>query len=114
MEARSVSRYIRQSPRKMRIVLDEVRGKKVGYALNYLHFSPHKASYFIEKTLRSAVANLLQKSESTNVDPDTFIISRAYVDEGPYTKRFRAASMGRISRINRPSSHLTIYVSDET
>ena len=67
MEARSISRYIKQSPKKVRIVLDEIRGKKVGAALDYLHFSPLKASYVTEKTVRSAVANLMQSNESTNL-----------------------------------------------
>ncbi len=113
MEAQASSRYIRQSPRKIRIVMDEVRGKKVGDALNYLHFSPKKASEVIEKTLRSAVSNLMQKAEDGNVDPDGLIVSKAFVDGGPHMKRFRAASMGRISRLNKPTSHLTVVVSDE-
>ena len=114
MEARSISRYIRQSPKKVRIVLDKVRGKRVGYALDYLHFSPLKASYVAEKTIRSAVANLMQLKESANLDPDTFIIKEAFANGGPHLKRFRAASMGRISRLNKPTSHLTIVISDDS
>jgi|TARA_B110000438_G_C15391117_1_gene469112 large subunit ribosomal protein L22 len=114
MEARSISRYIRQSPKKVRIVLDKIRGKRVGYALDYLHFSPLKASSIAEKTIRSAVANLMQLDESSNLDPDSFIIKEAYSDGGPHLKRFRAASMGRISKLNKPSSHLTIIISDDS
>lgn len=114
MEARSISRYIRQSPKKVRIVLDKIRGKTVGYALDYLHFSPLKASSIAEKTIRSAVANLMQLDESSNLDPDSFIIKEAYSDGGPHLKRFRAASMGRISKLNKPSSHLTIIISDDS
>lgn len=113
MEAQASSRYVRQSPRKIRIVMDEVRGKKVGDALNYLHFSPKKASEVIEKTLRSAVSNLLQKVEDANIDPDGLMISEAFVNGGPHVKRFRAASMGRISRLNKPTCHVTVVVSEE-
>ncbi len=113
MEARAISRYIRQSPRKIRKTLDSVRGMKVGVALNKLHFSPEKAAYVIEKTLRSAVANLMAGEVESHVDPESFVIKEAYVDGGPALKRFRAASMGRVSRIRRPTSHLTIVVTDE-
>ncbi|MFQ6615090.1 MAG: 50S ribosomal protein L22 [Fidelibacterota bacterium] len=113
MEAKAVSMHVRQSPRKMRKTLDEVRGKKVGFALNYLHFSPEKAAQVIEKTVRSAVSNFMNSSDDSNLDPELLKIRTAYVDSGPALKRFRAASMGRVSRIRRPTSHLTIVVSDE-
>lgn len=113
MEARAISRYIHQSPRKIRIVLNEVRGQRVGDALNYLHFSPVKAAQIIEKTLRSAAANLIQIADEANVDPDELKVKEAFVDGGSYMKRFRPASRGRAMRITRPTSHLTIVVSDE-
>jgi len=113
MEAQACSRYVRQSPRKIRIVMNEVRGKKVGDALNYLHFSPKKGSDVIEKTLRSAVSNLLQKADDANIDPDSLIVSEAFVNGGPHMKRFRPASMGRISRLNKPTSHVTVVVCEE-
>ncbi|HIC37998.1 MAG TPA: 50S ribosomal protein L22 [Candidatus Marinimicrobia bacterium] len=113
MEAQACSRYVRQSPRKIRIVINEVRGKKVSDALNYLHFSPKKGSDVIEKTLRSAVSNLLQKADDANIDPDSLIVSKAFVNGGPHMKRFRPASMGRISRLNKPTSHVTVVVCDE-
>ncbi len=113
MEAQACSRYVRQSPRKIRIVMNEVRGKKVGDALNYLHFSPKKGSDVIEKTLRSAVSNLLQKADDANIDPDSLIVSEAFVNGGPHMKRFRPASMGRISRLNKPTSHVTVVVCDK-
>lgn len=113
MEARAVSKHIHQSPRKLRMVLDAVRGKNVEFALNQLHFSPQKASQLIEKTIRSAVSNLIQKAEETTVDPDGLTIKEAFVDGASYLKRFRPASRGRSMRITRPTSHLTIVVSDE-
>jgi large subunit ribosomal protein L22 len=113
MEAYAVSRYVRQSPYKIRIVMDEVRGKKVGDALNYLHLSTKKAASVLEKTIRSAVSNLLQKAEDPNIDPDGLIVSKAFVNGGPHMKRIRAASMGRVSKLNKPTSHVTVVVSDK-
>ena len=113
MEARATSRYNRQSARKIRKVLDNVRQYRVGDAINYLHFSPEKASVVIEKTIRSAVANLMQIEGNNEFDPDTFGIKEAFVNQGPVMKRFRAASKGRAARLRRPSSHLTIVVTTE-
>lgn len=113
MESVARSNYVKQSPRKMRVVVDVVRGQKVGIALNYLHFSPQKASYVIEKTLRSAVANFMQKSDDSKVDPESLKIKEISVNGGPVMKRFRAASMGRASRLRKPTCHLNIVVTDE-
>ena len=113
MEARATSRYNRQSARKIRKVLDRVRGSKVNSAIDYLHFSPEKASVVIEKTIRSAIANLMQIEGNNDLDPDTFKIKEAYANQGPVMKRFRAASMGRASRLRRPSSHLTIVLTTD-
>ena len=113
MESRAITRYIRQSPYKVRKTLDTVRGLNVGEALNHLHFSPEKAAKVIEKTLRSAVSNLMNQNEDLNIDPNVLGIKEAYVNGGPVMKRFRAASMGRASRLRRPTSHLTIIITDE-
>jgi len=113
MEAKAITRHIRQSPRKIRILLDDLRGVKVDKAMNYLHFSKAKAAYQIEKTLSSAVANLMNKSESENLSVDDIYVKECYADGAPHLKRFRAASMGRISKINKKSSHLTIIVSSD-
>ena len=113
MEAKAIARHIHQSPRKIRKTLDNVRGLKVGDALNQLHFSPEKAASVIEKTLLAAVSNFLSKNEELNIDPVGLGIKEAFVDGGPVMKRFRAASMGRASRLRRPTSHVTIVVTDE-
>ena len=113
MEAKAITRHIRQSPRKIRILLDDLRGSNVENALNYLHFSKEKADNQIEKTLSSAVANLLNKSENEDVSVSSVYVKECYADGAPHLKRFRAASMGRISRINKKSSHLTIVVSTD-
>ena len=112
MEAKAVARYIHQSPRKIRKTLDSMRGLKVGDALNQLHFSPEKAASVIEKTLRSAVANLMSQNEESNFNPEDLDVKEAFVDGGPVMKQFRAASMGRASRLRRPTSHVTIVVTD--
>lgn len=112
MEAKSISKHIKQSPYKVRKTLDSVRGKKVSVALDMLHFSPEKASVFIEKTIKSAVANFTQISDGNDTDVDSLKIKEAFVNGGPVMKRFRAASMGRASKLRRPTSHLTIVVSN--
>jgi large subunit ribosomal protein L22 len=97
----------------MRKTLNAVRGLNVGDALNHLHFSPEKAAGIIEKTLRSAVANLVSQNKESAIDPELLNLKEAYVDGGPVMKRFRAASMGRASRLRRPTSHITIVVTDK-
>ena len=107
MKAKSISKYIRQSPKKIRIVLDEIRGKRVGNALDYLHFSPLKASYVIEKTVRSAVANLMQSIEDSKMDPDSLIIEEAFADlreECKIASRIKTALDKEIGKLS-----LTIY-----
>ena len=113
MESKAILRYNRQSAFKVRKVLNVVRGADVGTAISYLHFSPEKASVAIEKTIRSAVANLMQNDDASSVDTDRIKIKEAYVNQGPVMKRFRAASMGRASKLRRPTSHLTIVLTTE-
>ena len=113
MESKAIARYIHQSPYKVRKTLDSVRGMSVEDALNYLHFSTEKASNVIEKTIRSAVSNLLNKNENTDINQGSLKLKEAYVDGGPVMKRFRAASMGRASRLRRPTSHLTVVIKRE-
>ena len=104
-------KYIRQSPYKVRFVLDSIRGKKVDYALDFLQFSNKKAARFISKALRSAISNHSQKDE--NFYPSSIYVKEAYVDEGPKIKRFRPSAMGRASRILKRTSHLTVVVGDK-
>lgn len=110
MEARAVAKYVRMSPRKARRVIDLIRGVGVDKALNVLHYTHKAAAQPIEKTLRSAVANMLTREEASNIDPESLMVKEAYVDQGFSLKRFRAASMGRAMRIKRPSCHITIVV----
>ena len=110
MESKAVARYIHQSPHKIRKTLNVIKHMSLDDALNYLHFSSEKASTVIEKTIRSAVSNILNQNEENNIDQKSLKLKEIYVDGGPVMKRFRAASMGRASRLRRPTSHLTVVV----
>lgn len=112
MEARAVARYVRMSPRKVRRVIDLIRGQGVDRALNILHFSQKAAAQPIEKTLRSAVANMLNNEKTSKVDPESLVVREVFVDQGFSFRRFRAASMGRAMRMKRPTCHITIVVSN--
>ena len=113
MEARAVAKYIRMSPRKVRRVVDLIRGRNVGEAINILHFTQKAASIPIEKVLRSAVSNMLNLEGSSKVDPDELFIKEIRVDAGVTLKRFRAASMGRAVRIRKRTSHIIVTVAEE-
>ncbi|MDD3715993.1 MAG: 50S ribosomal protein L22 [Candidatus Marinimicrobia bacterium] len=110
MKARAVNKYIRQSAKKMKPVLDMVRGKQVNSALNMLSFMPKKSAKLIELTTRSAVSNLLNSEEGAKLNPDELIIREAYVNQGPVMKRIRPRSMGRAFMIRKRSCHLTVVV----
>ena len=112
MQARAESRYNRHSPRKMRMVIDLVRGKPVNEAFAILQFSKKKGAEVIDKTLRSAVANARHKAENEGevVDVDDLYVKEAYVNEGSKLKRFRAAAQGRAAPIEHPTSHVIIVV----
>src|SRR5437016_1414352 len=110
LEARAINRYINSSPRKMRLVIDLIRGKSIPEALGILHFSPKHSSKVAEKVLRSAVSNLQNKDEAAHVDSDSLYIKEAFVDGGPGMKRMLPAPMGRAYRIVKRSNHLTIVV----
>ena len=112
MEARAESKFIRQSPRKMRLVIDLIRGRSVGEAYGILQFSKKRAAEAIDKTLRSAVANAGVKAEDAGefVDVDELYVKESYVNEGPSLKRWRAAAMGRAAPIRRPTEHDVVVV----
>jgi large subunit ribosomal protein L22 len=112
MEARAISRFVRQSPRKMRLVVDLIRGKSVGEAYALLQYSKKRAAEQIDKTLRSAVANARNRADEAGdlVDVDDLYVKEAYINEGPRLKRWRAAAMGRAAPIEHPTSHIVIVV----
>jgi len=110
MEARAKNRFIGSSPRKMRLVIDLIRGESVDKALEILHFSPKHSSKDAEKTLRSAVSNLINSEEVERVEPNDLFVKEAYVNVGPTLKRISPAPQGRAYRIRKRSCHLTIVV----
>ena len=110
MEARAINRYISTSPRKMRLVIDLIRGKSVDEALHILHFSPKHASRVAEKVLRSAVANLQNKDEAGRLEVGGMVVKEAFVDSGMSMKRVLPAPMGRAFRMRKRSNHVTIIV----
>ena len=109
METVAVAKYIRMSPRKARLVANQIRGKKVGDALNILSFTPKASAPLISKVLKSAIANAGQKK---GVDVDTLVVKKISIDEGPTIKRFRARAMGRGTRILKRTSHIKIIVEE--
>lgn len=110
MEARAINRYVGTSPRKMRLVIDLIRGMDVEHALTVLHFSPKHAARTAEMVLRSAISNLQNKDESGRSDPTTVYVKEAFVNGGPMVKRISPAPMGRAYRIRKRSNHITIVV----
>jgi large subunit ribosomal protein L22 len=112
MEARALKRYIPSSPVKMRLVVDLIKGKTVDEALNILHYSPKHASRVVELTLKSAVSNLSNKSETGRVEEKNVIVKKAFVDCGPVLKRIMPAPQGRAFRKRKRSNHLTIIVEE--
>tara|TARA_B100001287_G_scaffold181178_1_gene152768 strand:+ start:773 stop:1114 length:342 start_codon:yes stop_codon:yes gene_type:complete len=111
MEAIARKRFIRQSPYKIRYVLNMVKGLKVDAAINKLSLTNKKASSYIIEVLNSAVSNMM--NSETDVNSESIFIKTAYVDEGPVMKRFRPAAMGRATGIRKRTSHLTIIISSE-
>ena len=102
---------IRQSAKKVRHVLDEIKNLTVNDALTKLRFTNKKSAKLIHQTISSALSNLMQKEDSFDVD--RIYIKKAFVDQGPTMKRFRPRAMGRATRILKRSSHLTIVISDD-
>ena len=112
MQAKAIAKYVRMSPRKVRLVVDLIRGRTVNEAYATLQFSKKAAADPVGKTLRSAVANAQYKAQDEGdvLDVDDLVVREAYVDEGPMLKRWRAAAMGRAAPRRRRMSHITVVV----
>lgn len=110
MQAKAIARTVRIAPRKVRLVVDLIRGKQVGEAIAILRHTPKAASPVVEKVLNSAMANAEHNYE---MDVNNLVVSQAFVDEGPTLKRFRPRAMGRASAINKRTSHITIVLSEK-
>ena len=113
-EARAIQRMTRQSPYKMRLVIDQIRGKSVNEALALLKFSKKHAAKQIEKVLQSAVANAEYRARESNeaLDVDELVVTHAVINEGPKLKRFTPAAMGRATPIQKRTSHIEIVVAE--
>lgn len=110
MQARAEARYIRVSPRKARLVVDLIRGRKAGEALTILRTTHKRIAPIVEKVLRSAIANAEQSA--SEVDVDQLVVKEAYVNEGPRMKRIRPAPMGRAYRYQRRMAHIAITLAE--
>jgi large subunit ribosomal protein L22 len=110
MESKATARFIRMSPRKARLVVDTIRGKKVPEALAALDFSKKAAARTVRKVLKSAVANAENNQKADQVEE--MRVDQAFVNGGPTLKRFRPRAMGRAGRILKRTSHITIVLSD--
>ena len=110
METKAVAKYIRIAPRKVRIVLDLIRGKNVAEAFAILKFTPKAGADVVEKVLRSAVANA---ENNNHMDVDKLFVKTAYADQGPTLKRIHPRSRGQAFKILKRSSHVTVCVSEK-
>ena len=110
MEAKAIARYVRIAPRKLRIVIDLIRGKAVGEAFAILKHTPKVGSEVIEKVLRSAVANA---EHNYDMNVDNLIVSSCFIDQGPTMKRIHPRSRGQAFKILKRSSHVTVAVKEK-
>ncbi len=112
MHGRAIAKNIRMSARKMRLVIGEIRNRDVNEAYSILQFSKKAAAEPIDKALRSAVANAVDKANLSGetLDVDSLFVREAYVSEGATLRRFRAAAMGRAAPIMKRTSHVTVVV----
>ncbi|MBQ2140762.1 MAG: 50S ribosomal protein L22, partial [Acidaminococcaceae bacterium] len=109
-EVNATAKYIRIAPRKLRIVMNLIRGKKVSEAFAILKFTPKVGSEVVEKVLRSAVANA---EHNNDMNVDNLYVSTCFVDQGPTLKRIHPRSRGQAFKILKHSSHVTVCVSEK-
>lgn len=107
MEARAILRYASISPRKVKIVIDTIKNKKVSEALVILKTTPKAASPIVEKLLKSAIANA---ENNHNMSADELVVSEIYANQGPTLKRIMPRAQGRAYRIRKRTSHITVVL----
>ena len=112
IEAVAMARHVRMSPQKVRLVVDQIRGRRAEDALQILRYTMKRASRDVEKVLRSAIANAERKAEDAgaSLDVDHLYVSNCYVNEGSRWKRLRPAPMGRAFRYQRRTAHIVVGV----
>ncbi len=109
MDIRARAKYLRISPQKLRLVARPLSGKKVEEALSLLKFTNHKGARLMLKVMQQAVANAEQRPQ---VDVDTLFVKTIAVDGGPVLKRFMPRAMGRVNRILKRTSHITVVLAE--
>jgi len=109
VESKAVAKYVRIAPRKVRVVMNLIRGKNVAEAFAILKFTPKAGADAIEKVLRSAVANA---ENNFNMDVDNLYVSTCFVDQGPTLKRIHPRSRGQAFKILKRTSHITVAVDE--
>jgi len=114
MQSKSQARWVRMSPRKVRRVVNEIRGKSAGEAVTILKFMPYSAAREVEKVLKSAMYNLInhEKMPISEKEAGELTVVEAYADQGPTLKRIQPRARGRAYPILKRSSHITIVLSD--
>lgn len=111
MEAVAKLKNVPTSPRKMRLVADLIRGKRVNIALNILKLEPNQGAARLEKLLLSAISNWQQRHEDQKLEEADLIVDEIFVDSGRMLKRLRPAPQGRAHRIRKRSNHVTMVIS---
>ena len=109
-EAKAIAKYVRIAPRKVRIVMNLIRGKDIADAFAILKFTPKRGATLIEKVLKSAVANA---ENNFDMDTDKLFVSTCFVDQGPTIKRYHPRSRGQAFSILKHTSHITVVVSEK-
>ena len=110
MESKAVAKYVRIAPRKVRVVMDLIRGKNVAEAFAILKFTPKAGAEVVEKVLRSAVANA---ETNFDMDVDKLYVTTEFADQGPTLKRIHPRSRGQAFKILKRTSHVTIVVDEK-
>jgi large subunit ribosomal protein L22 len=110
MEVKAQARFLRLSPRKARLAVDAVRGKRVEEALNQLRYLPQRSAKVLTKVVRSAVSNAEQ---NPGIDVDTLYVKKAFVDGGPSLKRWTPRAMGRATKILKRTCHITVVLDEK-
>ena len=111
MEVKAVSRYVRISSQKVRMLVGAVKGRRAEDGLNMLKFMPQKAAHIVEKIIRSAVANA---EHNMDIDVDSLVIRNIIADQGPTLKRFKARARGRGTRILKRTAHITVILAEDS
>jgi len=114
MEARAVAKYVRLSPKKTRPIMENLRGKDVSDALEYLRYLPKGCATQLAKVIKSAASNAIQVVGAGELKMEDLFVKEARVDPGPIMKRWRPRAYGRATRIRKRTSHVTIVVAEHT